>query len=68
MMEAHLKLGRSTDGGSSGLKFFKIILTWNHDLRCSNTVDHSSVKLIPISLLPPFHCCMAEVCSLLSAD
>jgi len=27
------KIGRSTDGGGSGLKFFKItILTWNHGL------------------------------------
>jgi len=25
-----VKIGRSTDGGGSGLKFFKIILTWNH--------------------------------------
>jgi len=28
MPEIKTKLGRSTDGGGSGLKFFKIILFW----------------------------------------
>jgi len=32
-MKFRKKLGRSTDGGGTCLKLFKIILTWNHRFR-----------------------------------
>jgi len=61
MMEARAefkKIGWATDGGGSDMKFFKIILTWNHGFNSGHKeihayllytvkITHQSVKGIP---------------------